>query len=167
MKLLITEEWVKRMAALEGDLDISAGQCGNQFQIGKAMTHDDALTKKADEFEAQAAAIRQEVDAARKSALKAEPLNDRMIYAAYDRCACGAGMAYDPAAEGDKSSPLVLERSGPSKWECSDIVRYETFDAAKQAEVKDATHTPAMPFAFWEVKSENQPSANGATTRND
>jgi hypothetical protein len=43
------------------------------------------------------------------------------------------------------------------QWTCSDIL-------AGRAEA-GATHSDAMPFMFWKVKSENQPSANGATTR--
>lgn len=129
------------------------------------MTTAAALRAEADALEAQAKAVRAKASEARQLELLSQPLNDRMIYAAYDRCECGAGMAYDPAAKGDPTSPLVMEASGPSKWECSDILRFSTYTADQKLAVKAATHTSPLPFAFYEVKSENQPSANGATTR--
>lgn len=124
------------------------------------MTADKKLAK-ADQLEAQAKTLREEVYQARKQDLRAKPLLERLIFAAYDRCACGAGMAYDPTSDGDATSPF----KGPSKWECSDILRFATLDAEHQAKVKAHTHTSPLPFAFYEVKSENQPSASGATTR--
>lgn len=66
-------------------------------------------------------------------------------FAAYSRCECGAGLAY----------PLGM--SAPGAWHCSAILR----GTASRA----IPHTPALPFAFYELKSEGQPSANGATTR--
>lgn len=116
---------------------------------------------KADRLEAEAKTLRDAASEDRKAELRAQPLNDRLIYAAYDRCECGAGMAYDPASGGDVSSPF----RGPSKWECSDILRFSTFASDYKVKVKAATHTAPLPFAFYEVKSENQPSASGATTR--
>jgi len=66
-----------------------------------------------------------------------------LVYAAYDRCPCGAGLAYIP--------------NGPRNWDCSKIL-LGTAD-------KGVTHTAKLPFVFYEIKSENQPSAGGATTR--
>lgn len=120
-----------------------------------------ALRAEADALEAQAQAVRAKASEARQRELLAQPLNDRLLYAAYERCECGAGMAYDPANPGDESSPF----RGPSKWECSDILRFATYTADQKLAVKAATHTSPLPFAFYEVKSEGQPSANGATTR--
>ena len=75
-----------------------------------------------------------------------------LTYAAYDRCPCGAGLAYTP------------KNTDPFKgyWDCSDIL-------LERAKTKDEPgyiqHTAQLPFIFYEIKSEDQPSANGATTR--
>lgn len=66
-------------------------------------------------------------------------------YAAYTRCACGAGMAYP------------TEASLHGSWRCSAILRGT---ASRHVE-----HSRPMPFAFYEIKAEGQPSAYGATTR--
>lgn len=85
---------------------------------------------------------------------RARPLLERLTFAAYTRCACGAGLAYDPA--GPSGDPY----SGA--WECSAIL-LRTAIPSGQPGAK--THTLAMPFLSWELLSENQPSAHGATTR--
>lgn len=72
--------------------------------------------------------------------------DDELIYAAYSRCPCGAGMAY-----------VKNPSSDMRYWDCSNILK-------GIADVK-VMHTGELPFAFYEVKSENQPSAYGATTR--
>ena len=72
-------------------------------------------------------------------------LTEELRYAATSRCWCGAGMAY----------PLDVGLRGA--WECSAILT----GAAKQG----TSHSAAMPFAMWKVKSEAQPSARGSTTR--
>jgi len=74
----------------------------------------------------------------------------KMTYAATARCPCGAGLAYDDTCVG---SPF----RGPSYWDCSEIL-LGTAD-------KTVQHTAKLPFVFYEIKSENQPSAKGATTR--
>lgn len=67
-----------------------------------------------------------------------------LIFAAFSRCPCGAGLAYP-------------EGIGPhGSWDCSAIL----MGTASKEE-----HTDRLPFTFYEVKSERQPSANGATTR--
>lgn len=66
-------------------------------------------------------------------------------FAAFERCNCGAGMAY----------PVDIGIHGA--WHCSAILRGNAS--------RDAKHTSSMPFAFYEIKSEDTPSANGATTR--
>jgi hypothetical protein len=68
-----------------------------------------------------------------------------LTFAAFARCSCGAGFAY-PKTTGPKGS-----------WECAAILQ-------GKAPV-GSTHSGALPFIFYEVKSESQPSANGATTR--
>jgi len=71
--------------------------------------------------------------------------DNELIYAATSRCQCGAGLAYF---------------KGSAYWDCSDIL---TGRAGK--EEQEIVHDGAKPFSFWKVKSENQPSANGQTTR--
>lgn len=83
-----------------------------------------------------------------------KPLRDEdLIYAAAARCPCGAGLAYRRNAGpfGDKAH-----------WDCSDIL---TGRAIPSGQPGAKTHTDRLPFAFYEIKSERQPSANGATTR--
>lgn len=76
--------------------------------------------------------------------------DDELIYAAYDRCECGEGMAYP------KNCPLN------HYWDCAGIL---THRAALKGQPGARRHSARMPFTFYEVKSENQPSAAGATTR--
>jgi len=68
-----------------------------------------------------------------------------LLFAAQFRCICRAGMAY----------PDGVGMHGA--WYCSAILLGQ---AAPGTE-----HTPAHPFSFYEVKSENQSSMRGATTR--
>lgn len=107
---------------------------------------------EADRLDEQVKALRAEASALRLQELEAKPITERLVYAAYKRCPCGAGLAYDPAGE-DTDSPF----HGPSSWDCSAII-LGTADNTVQ-------HTGKLPFAFYEIKSENQPSAGGATTR--
>lgn len=74
-------------------------------------------------------------------------MSDNLIYAASSRCACGAGLAY---------------RKGMDYWDCSAIL---TGTAVPSGEPGSVQHIGKLPFVFYEVLSENQPSANGATTR--
>lgn len=67
-----------------------------------------------------------------------------LVYSAAARCPCGAGLAY-------------LKDGGDNYWDCAKIW-LGTAD-------RDVQHTAKLPFAFYEIKTENQPSANGATTR--
>lgn len=69
---------------------------------------------------------------------------DELTFAARSRCKCGLGLAY-PNDTGMHGS-----------WDCSGVLL--------GAAAKDQPHD-SLPFAFYEIKSENQPSANGATTR--
>lgn len=70
-----------------------------------------------------------------------DPLK-RLTFSATARCPCGAGLAY---------------RGGEDAWDCSEIL-IGTADTAVK-------HTARLPFVFYEVKSEGQASARGATTR--
>ena len=67
-----------------------------------------------------------------------------VLYSSHARCPhCKAGLAYP-----------TLGR--PTEWVCSAILLGKVVDDGKHQ---------ILPFAFYEVKSENQPSAQGATTR--
>lgn len=73
--------------------------------------------------------------------------DDQLRYAATQRCLCGAGFAY----------PLDCDLHG--SWECSDIL------TGRVTPADGKVHTSPLPFTFYEVKSEGQASAQGATTR--
>lgn len=75
---------------------------------------------------------------------------DDLVFSAGARCSCGAGMAY-PKNIGIHSA-----------WHCSDILLGRAIPSSQEGA---KTHHGALPFAFYEIKSENQPSANGQTTR--
>lgn len=108
---------------------------------------------EADKLEAQAKDLRKQAREERMQEGQQRPLAERLIYAATSRCPCGAGLAYDPFGSDDPNSPF----KGPSFWDCSAIL-LGTAD-------KSVKHTDRLPFAFYEIKSENQSSAHGATTR--
>lgn len=71
--------------------------------------------------------------------------DEELRYSAYALCPCGHGIAYP-------------KECGPGHyWDCSAIL--------KGIEDKNVKHTGRLPFAFYEIKSEDQGSANGSTTR--
>lgn len=73
------------------------------------------------------------------------PFTDgELVYAATCRCACGQGMAYPK------------EIGSARQWTCSAKLK----GTANEAEPHDV-----LPFAIYEIKSEQQPSAFGQTTR--
>lgn len=78
---------------------------------------------------------------------------DDLVYAATHRCPCGAGLAYANGAKHPSGRPIT------GYWDCSAIL-LGTADPASRT-----VHTAQLPFAFYEIKGENQPSAQGATTR--
>jgi hypothetical protein len=73
-----------------------------------------------------------------------------LIYAADARCPCGAGLAYVPA------DPECRH------WDCSAILLGRAVPSGQPGAVK---HEGRLPFAFYKIKPENQPSAQGRTTR--
>ena len=76
---------------------------------------------------------------------KGQPFKPEEIrYSATDRCVCGAGLAYPPSCGSNH------------QWDCSKVLLQE---------VKTNEGHQSFPFAFYEIKSEIQPSAYGATTR--
>lgn len=72
---------------------------------------------------------------------------DELVFSASSRCTCGAGLAY-PDGIGINGS-----------WHCADILQGKA-EPAKSGNAK--LHTSAMPFSFYEIKSER----DGLTTRN-
>jgi hypothetical protein len=104
---------------------------------------------EADRLEEQAQKLRVEAREEWLQEQSAIPLQTRLIYAAWTRCPCGAGLAYDPA--GESGQPFR------GFWDCSAILLGTANPSVK--------HEGQLPFAFYSVKSENQPSAGGATTR--
>ena len=83
--------------------------------------------------------------------------DSELVYAAFARCSCGAGLAYATTDKGE-GTPF----KGPSAWDCSDIL---TGRAVPSGQPGAKTHDEPAPFAFYKVKAEGQPSAQGATTR--
>lgn len=75
-------------------------------------------------------------------------LDDELVYAAHARCKCGAGVAYA------KGIGPGGEFAG---WFCSQVLTGRNRDMDN--------HEGMLPFAFYQIKSEDQPSANGVTTR--
>jgi hypothetical protein len=110
------------------------------------------LYEEASKLEALVNDLRKEAHEKHLAELLEKPIEERIIYAAYASCDCGAGLAYDPASpEGHRGS-----------WDCSDIL----LGVAKpKGHAESKKHSAPLPFAFYEVKSERQPSANGSTTR--
>ena len=82
-----------------------------------------------------------------------KPTEKRLVYAAQARCPCGAGLAH---WQGDRGV-FSAEGGSGGYWDCSAIL-LGTADP-------DVQHTAKLPFVFYEIKSEHQPSARGATTR--
>lgn len=104
---------------------------------------------EASRLEEEAKILRKEAQEEIANETRKKPLLERLIFAAFSRCDCGAGLAYDPVgASGDIFKGY---------WECSKILL-----GTASTEVK---HSPQLPFMFYEIKSENQPSAGGYTTR--
>lgn len=90
------------------------------------------------------------VNTTEKRIKDAENLKDKfelneLLFSSHSRCMCGAGLAY----------PEGIGING--HWYCSSIL----LGRAKGG----TSHDSPFPFAFYEIKSENQPSAMGATTR--
>lgn len=111
------------------------------------MTTSKELYAEARKLDDRSAELKKQAHELHITEQRARPLDDRLVYAAYARCPCGAGMAYDPAAD----------EGVHGHWDCSAIILGTADQAVK--------HEAKLPFAFYEIKSENQPSANGATTR--
>lgn len=75
----------------------------------------------------------------------------KLVFAASARCPCGAGLAYERGSDPFKGY-----------WDCSAILLGEAVPTGEPGAVQ---HTAKLPFIFYEIKSAEQPSADGATTR--
>lgn len=93
-----------------------------------------------------------------------------LVFAAFSRCRCGAGLAY--AREHDLRKPFS------NAWYCSSVLldtSEQGYEVIKEGGLfggrimrgdDGVEHDGAYPFNVFEIKSENQPSAGGASTRN-
>lgn len=79
-----------------------------------------------------------------------------LVYAAFNHCLCGAGLAYVPTWYDKPESPAYR------CWDCSAIL---LGTAPPKGEAGATTHTGQLAFIFYEIVSERQPSVKGATTR--
>jgi hypothetical protein len=126
--------------------------------------------QEAEQLEAQAKKLREEGRALLLADLRKKPLLERLIFSAFARCPCGAGMVYDPAgasggypdeSKGEKNDgPFVGGFGG--YWDCSAILLGAAVPSGQPGAVE---HSDRLPFSFYDIKSEDQPSARGATTR--
>lgn len=116
----------------------------------------EALRAEAKELERQANAKYEEARVEFLREQRARPLLDRMEFASTARCPCGAGLAYDPVG----ASGGYPEDGGVSAgyWDCSAILLGTATPGTSE-------HTDRLPFAFYSIKAESQPSARGVTTR--
>lgn len=93
---------------------------------------------------------------------------NELIFAANSRCKCGAGLCYVKDREDRK-----IETG--DKWICSSILLSDIklkvkteggfFGGGTIEDENGVEHNQSYPFVSYEIKSEDQPSANGATTR--
>lgn len=111
----------------------AAGEAATQELLRRARAQSDAVSER--------------VNRTRRGDTSAAFSADELRFAAYERCVCGAGMAY----------PIGC--SPHDAWHCSAILR--------GIASRELVHSSPMPFQFYEIKSEGQPSANGATTRDE
>lgn len=91
---------------------------------------------------------------------------EELEFAAEAHCRCGAGLAYIPSRA----------QEAPYKyWNCSYLLMNDVkvwvvleTNILKPNVLEDENgrvHDGGLSFSFFEIKSEKQPSANGATTR--
>lgn len=117
-----------------------------RHMLEQAAADRDRATDSIRKFTIEIAALEPQLAAAIADKGGALTLDD-LCFAATSRCKCGAGLAYPE--DGDV-------RGG---WFCSKLLlEGSVADSANE-------HDGPFPFAFYSIKSEGQPSANGATTR--
>lgn len=118
---------------------------------------ENAMIELAERLTSEADALRKRAIELRDTRDNARPLLERLVFAADARCNCGAGMAYDPTGEVTRADSTPFR--APSAWDCSRLL----LNAPRDLGVPEGHDH--LPFAFWQIKSEYQPSANGRTTR--
>lgn len=135
-------------------------------------TAERALVEGAAALEEAAKRQRDKAEELRRERDRERPLHERLIYAATARCSCGRGLAYDPLGE-VTAYPDDSHLRRPNAWECSGTLRYTALKGRGDGVAAEEflrsigqDHDAPLPFSFYEIKSEDQPSAHGATTRN-
>lgn len=118
-----------------------------QHDIKALRAHADAVQAKREalcqDIDSKIKALREELHSKLRAFNAAHPaFSDGLVYSARARCRCGRGLCYK-------------EHDGADAWECEAVV----VDGANPHEHE------AFPFAFYDIKSETQPSAMGETTR--
>lgn len=116
--------------------------------VQKEKEFKESMKPLEDEYTTLCVAIRNKTAARIQKAEqgKGDFKEEELIFSAHTRCECGSGMAY---------SKLGTELMG--SWVCSAILMGSAD--------KEVLHTSSLPFAFYDLQSELQPSANGQTTR--
>lgn len=74
-----------------------------------------------------------------------------LVYSAFSRCPCGAGLAYVPSRTPDDGF-----------WDCGDILLGRAVPRGQEGAVQ---HTAQLPFNFYKVVPETSPRADGQSTR--
>lgn len=142
------------MAFFSLPIVVSVMESAGLFDRKGTMMNAKEMLDKAKALDAEAKSLRDQVMKLHNDELRAKSIADRLVYAAHSRCPCGAGLAFDPLFE-DENSVFKGPLSG--YWDCSAILLGKADQAVQ--------HTAKLPFSFYEVLSEQQPSAGGATTR--
>jgi hypothetical protein len=100
------------------------------------------------QFEAQIEELKAKKLAALVSFNAAHPtFEDGLIFSAVMRCKCGSGLCY-------------AENEQTNCWDC-----HAVFSAQRKGEQPPAGEHTRYLFYMYDIKSETQPSAGGATTR--
>lgn len=74
--------------------------------------------EKAVLLEAQAKKLRKEIYQEHQANLKAKSVAERLVYAAYSCCPCGAGLAYDPCYEDEAGKLGCCSANGTTTRRC-------------------------------------------------
>lgn len=127
---------------------LTAAQWGTLWKLADAANIDPAIADYCREM--RDGGYKAEHDAAEAKCNAGACTDEDLEYAATARCPCGAGLAYHKGI------------GVWGFWDCSDIL---TGRAKKKGEPGSVQHTYRLPFNLYDVKSERQPSAQGATTR--
>lgn len=126
----------------------------------KLEAHYAAWRKKCDSITKPFDARIEEIKAERDKAVKewrakgaSSTFADGLLFAATNRCQCGKGLCYK---EGDGDAT-------ENCWVCIEAYK-ANLKGSQSFPYKEHT---CLPFFMYEVKSETQPSADGATTRDE